>query len=494
MAKTGSREEKIVPVILCGGTGTRLWPLSRERFPKQFVSMFGGASLFQQTAERLTTPVFDQPLILTSDPFRFIALEQLAEVNIRPRSILIEPVARNTAPAILAAALWLARENPDTIMLVAPADHLIPDEQAFEHVVKKALPSAKEGTIVTFGIKPRHADTGYGYLDIDRATQVADETVYKLNGFVEKPNLTRAERMLKAGHYLWNAGIFMMSAKTVVSAFRTHAPDLLEIVEKAVAGSANDLGFERLNAEAFAQAKDISIDYAIMEKADNLVAALCEFDWNDLGSWDAVLAESRKDDSGNAISDSALAIECKNSLLRAENLHLVGIGLEDMIVVAMGDAVLVVPREKAQSVKHAVETMKARGLSVATEFERDLRPWGWFESLARGDRFQVKRIVVDPGAALSLQSHHHRAEHWVVVEGTAKVTIGDEVRLVTENQSVYVPIGDIHRLENPGHLPVVIIEIQTGTYLGEDDITRYEDRYQRHRESRACSVPGDEVD
>ena len=469
----------IVPVILCGGTGTRLWPLSRERFPKQFANMFDGLSLFQKTAERLSTPGFDQPLILASDHFRFIVTEQLADIGIAPKGVLIEPVARNTAPAILAAALWLARETPDAIMLVAPADHLIPDHQAFARTMKDATQAAQDGRIVTFGITPRHPDTGYGYLEIDRNACASTDPVCPLLRFVEKPSLEQARQMLESGNFLWNAGIFMMTARTAIEAFRTHAPDILDAVTQAVDRSRTDLDFHRLETDAFSAARNISIDFAIMEKADNLVAAPCDFEWNDLGSWDAVHDESVRDSEGNALSDTAMAIDCKDSLLRSEKLHLVGIGLENMIVVAMDDAVLVAPRERAQSVKQAVDALKEAGASVATEFKRDQRPWGWFESLAKGERFQVKRIVVKPGASLSLQSHHHRAEHWVVVEGTARVTIGNEISLVSENQSVYVPLGATHRLENPGRVPVVLIEIQTGTYLGEDDIIRYEDKYQR---------------
>ena len=478
MAETTGASE-IIPVILCGGTGTRLWPVSRERFPKQFVNMFDGLSLFQKTAKRLSAPGFSHPLILASDPFRFVVTEQLAEIGIAPKSVLIEPVARNTAPAILAAALWLARETPEAIMLVAPADHLIPDHQAFARTIQGAVPAAQKGRIVTFGITPRHPDTGYGYLEIDRNDCASDEAVCPLRRFVEKPEFEQALRMVESGNFLWNAGIFMMTAQTAIEAFKTHAPDILDTVEPSVSQSTTDLGFLRLEPEAFSAAKSISVDFAIMEKAGNLVAAPCDFQWNDLGSWDAVHDESEKDSAGNALSATAVALDCRDSLLRSDKLHLVGIGLENMIVVAMDDAVLVAPRERAQSVKQAVDILKDRGATVATEFNRDQRPWGWFESLAKGDRFQVKRIVVKPGASLSLQSHHHRAEHWVVVEGTARVTIGEEISLVSENQSVYVPLGETHRLENPGCVPVVLIEIQTGTYLGEDDIIRYEDKYQR---------------
>jgi mannose-1-phosphate guanylyltransferase/mannose-1-phosphate guanylyltransferase/mannose-6-phosphate isomerase len=468
----------ITPIILCGGSGTRLWPLSRKSYPKQFVQLVGDSSLFQTSAQRMSGDGFAAPLVLTNSDFRFIVTEQLAEAGIDPAAILIEPEGRNTAPAVLAAALWLEKSDPEALMLVAPSDHVVPDAKAFRTAVATGTAAARAGDLVTFGITPTHAETGYGYLELAGSPQ---DAIVKLSRFVEKPDAAKAETMLKAGNFLWNAGIFLFSAKAIIAAFKAHAPDLLPPVQAAVDTGKPDLGFLRLDPTAWAGAEDISIDYAVMEKADNLSVVPFADGWSDLGGWDAVWRESPRDADGVARSGPTTALDCENTLLRSEDstLELVGLGLKDIIAVAMPDAVLVADATRAQDVKQAVTALKAKQARQATMFPKDHRPWGWFESLVVGDRFQVKRIVVHPGAALSLQSHHHRSEHWIVVEGTARVTIDDEIRLVTENQSVYIPLGAVHRMENPGKVPMVLIEVQTGTYLGEDDIIRYEDVYAR---------------
>ncbi|MBN7787223.1 mannose-1-phosphate guanylyltransferase/mannose-6-phosphate isomerase [Ponticoccus gilvus] len=471
----------IHPILLCGGSGTRLWPLSRKSYPKQFARLMGAESLFQASARRLSGEGFAAPVVLTGDPFRFIVTEQLAAVEMAPQGILIEPEGRNTAPAILAAALWMARSDPRALMLVAPSDHVIPDAAGFRAAVQAAVPRAQAGDLVTFGITPTRPETGYGYLELAPGADPGADAPQSLARFVEKPGAARAAEMLAAGNFLWNAGIFLFTAETLIAAYRAHAPALLAAVEAALAGARADLGFTRLEPEAWAGAEDISIDYAIMEKAENLAVMPYGDAWSDLGGWDAVWMESGQDAAGNACSDRATAIDCSDTLLRSETegLEVVGIGLTDMMVVAMSDAVLVAPKSEAQRVKEAVSALKAKGVSQAVQLPRDYRPWGWYESLIVGGRFQVKRIVVHPGAALSLQSHHHRSEHWIVVEGTARVTVDEEVKLVTENQSVYIPLGAVHRMENPGKVPMVLIEVQTGTYLGEDDIIRYEDVYAR---------------
>ncbi|MGH1368394.1 MAG: mannose-1-phosphate guanylyltransferase/mannose-6-phosphate isomerase [Maritimibacter sp.] len=469
----------ITPVLLCGGSGTRLWPLSRKSYPKQFVPLVGDETLFQATSKRLSGPDFAAPLILTNADFRFIVTEQLVGAGIDPGAILIEPEGRNTAPAVLAAAIFLAARDPDALMLVAPSDHVVPDGAAFRAAVKAGADAAKAGQIVTFGITPDRPETGYGYLEL-AATPVEGDTT-PLTRFVEKPDSEAAKAMFADGRHLWNAGIFFFSVRGLIAAYETYAPDLIAPVKTAVEAARPDLGFLRLEAEAWANAASISIDYAVMEKAENLVVVPFSAGWSDLGGWDAVWREGAPDGSGVVISGNASAIECKDSLLRSEDeaLELVGIGLEGVIAVAMPDAVLVADATRAQDVRLAVDALRSKGAKQAESFPRDHRPWGWFESLVTGERFQVKRIVVHPGAKLSLQSHHHRAEHWVVVEGTARVTIEDMVTLLGENESVYVPLGARHRLENPGKVPVVLIEVQTGTYLGEDDITRYEDHYAR---------------
>lgn len=469
----------IAPVILCGGSGTRLWPLSRKSYPKQFTRILGDVSLFQASALRMSGPDFAAPVIVTGDAFRFVVGQQLTTIACPPGDILIEPEGRNTAPAVLAAALRLTTRDPEALMLVVPADHVIPDAEAFRAAVATAAPRAHAGAIVTFGIAPDRPETGYGYLQAESGTD--DGGPLPLTRFVEKPDATEAERMLAAGGYLWNAGIFLMSVSTCIAAFEEHAPDLVGPVRAAIDGARADLDFLRLDPEAWAGVRDISVDYAIMEKAANLWVMPYTGRWSDLGSWDAVWSESTPDADGVATSEGATAIDCHDVLLRSEvdGLEVVGIGLDDIAVVAMPDAVLVARKSEGQRVKEAVTALRAKGASQAVQLPRDYRPWGWYESLAVGDRFQVKRIHVHPGAALSLQSHHHRSEHWIVVEGTARVTIDDDVRLVTENQSVYIPLGAIHRMENPGKVPMVLIEVQTGRYLGEDDILRYEDIYAR---------------
>lgn len=471
----------ITPVLLSGGSGTRLWPLSRKSYPKQFTPLIGEETLFQASARRLSGPGFAKPLVLTNSDFRFIVTEQLAAAGIDPGAVLIEPEGKNTAPAVLAAALWLARENPEALMLVAPSDHVVPDAPAFRAAVELGRPAALAGKLVTFGIAPDHAETGYGYLELAECLDGAAPRVMDLLRFVEKPDLARAEAMVASGRHLWNAGIFLFSVAAIIEAFRTHAPDLMEPVEASLDAARPDLGFLRLDPAAWSRVRDISIDYAVMERADNLAVVPYSAGWSDLGGWDAVWRAGERDQNGVATTGHATAIDCTDSLLRSEDsrVELVGLGLQNIIAVAMPDAVLVADASRAQDVKRVVTALKAKHARQAESFPRDHRPWGWYESLVLSERFQVKRIVVHPGAALSLQSHHHRAEHWIVVSGTAEVTIGTEVRLVTENQSVYIPLGTVHRMKNPGKVPMVLIEVQTGAYLGEDDIIRYEDDYAR---------------
>lgn len=474
--------EQIHPVLLCGGSGTRLWPLSRKAFPKQFTRLTGDESLFQHSARRLSGPGFAPPMVVTAADFRFVVVEQLAAVQIAPAAILIEPEARNTAPAILTAALSLAARDPGALMLIAPSDHVIPDDARFRAAVAAAAPEARAGRLVTFGIRPDRAETGYGWLELLAPPGEDFAPVPQpLVRFVEKPDAATAEALLASGRHLWNAGIFLVSVPALLEAFAAHAPDMVQPAHEAVEQAQADLSFTRLAPAPFAALASISIDYAVMEKAGNLSVVPYGGAWSDLGGWDAVWREAGPDAQGVVTHGAATAIDCRDSLLRSEpeGPQIVGIGVSDLIAVAMPDAVLVAHRDRAQDVKLAVASLKARGAPEAETFPRDHRPWGWFESLAIGGRFQVKRIVVKPGAALSLQSHHHRAEHWIVVEGTARVTIGETTQLVTENQSVYIPLGTRHRLENPGKLPLTLIEVQTGAYLGEDDIIRYEDVYAR---------------
>jgi mannose-1-phosphate guanylyltransferase/mannose-6-phosphate isomerase len=467
----------IFPVLLCGGSGTRLWPLSRKSYPKQFADVVGNESLFQASARRFTGEGFAEPLVVTGDPFRFIVTEQLDEIGVSPSGILIEPEGRNTAPAAAAAALFAMAQDVDAMILLVPSDHAVSQPELFRAAVLAGKPAADAGQIVTFGIAPSRAETGYGWLE----TGAEAHGVLKLERFIEKPDAATAETLFADKRYLWNAGVFLAKASVLVDAFKTHAPAILDRVAAAMQAAQSDLGFTRIDPAIWATVDDESIDFAVMEKAPNLSAVRFDGHWTDLGGWESVWLESDRDEDGNAVSEHAIAMDCEHTLLRAEagDQELVGIGLKNVVAVAMRDAVMVADMSEAQNVKQAVKVLKERGAKQATSFPVDHRPWGWFETLILADRFQVKRIHVHPGAALSLQSHHHRSEHWIVVQGTAKVTVDEDVKLLTENQSVYIPLGAVHRMENPGKVPMVLIEVQTGSYLGEDDIIRYEDVYAR---------------
>ena len=473
--------KRITPILLAGGSGTRLWPLSRKSYPKQFSSLLGDETLFQSSAKRLVssqTVQFNAPIITTNSDFRFIVVEQLQGVGIDPGLVLIEPEGRNTAPAVLAASMHASKSDPEATILIVPSDHVIPDTLAFHAAICDGLKETANGRIITFGITPTRPETGYGYLELS-ATRSGG--AIQLKRFIEKPDIKAAKAMLDLGTYLWNAGIFLFRAKDIIAAFQTHAPKLMCSVSDAIEQGNTDLGFFRLAIEPWSKCESISIDYAIMEKIDTLSVVPYSSGWNDLGGWDSVWLEQGPNSEGLVTSENTTAIECQNVLLRSENdtQHLVGLGLKNIIAIAMPDAVLVSHKDRVQDIKLVVSKLKAKGIPQAETFPRDYRPWGWFEILGFGGCFKVKRIHVLAGAALSLQSHKHRSEHWIVVEGTAKVTVDNNVTLLTEGQSINVPLGSVHRMENSGKEPMVLIEVQIGAYLGEDDIIRYEDIYSR---------------
>ncbi len=468
----------IIPVILAGGTGTRLWPASRKSYPKQFTELSGEESLFQSTLRRLSGPQFAAPTVLTGADYRFIAAEQIDQVGTEKACILIEAEGRNTAPAILTAALH-HKDTPDAVLFVAPSDHRVTNNDALLSAIEVGHDAAQAGKLVTFGIEPNAPETGFGYLELND-TAVLNQA-QPLQSFVEKPTAAVAQSLIDSGRHLWNAGMYMFRVGTILDAFEALAPQLMLPARAAVSKGHVDLCFFRLDADAYARCEDISVDYAIMEKADNLVVVPVECGWSDLGSWRAIHQSQDQDADGNTLKGAATQLDCKNSLLRSDNpdTQIVGLGLQNIAAIATGDAILVANLDDSERVKDVVAELKLQNAPQATEFQRCHRPWGHYETLSLGDRFQVKRIMVKPGGQLSLQSHFHRTEHWVVVEGSATVTVNQDVKLLGENESVYIPLGAVHRLENKGKLPLTLIEVQSGPYLGEDDIIRYEDVYAR---------------
>lgn len=470
------KDPLITPVVLCGGSGKRLWPLSRRSMPKQFVSVLGQDSMLQATVRRLEESGCSSPILMTAQDYRFIVAEQIEAIGVSGHRIVIEPSARNTAPAIAAAVEVI--DDDDALVLVVPSDHHFSDSMLLANAIAAGAECARAGQIVTFGIRPDRPETGYGYIEIVGSVD-AFGSVAPFSRFIEKPDLARAQALISGRRHVWNSGIFLFTVRSMRAALQRHQPELLHLARDAVFHGQRDLDFLRLS-DVFERAPNISIDYAVLEHETGSVVLL-DAGWSDLGSWRSVWQETFKDPAGVGLVGPALAEGCSDTLLRSDDpgVQVLGIGLSNIAAVATRDAVLVCNLDATQSVGEAVRRLSEAGVKQAGEFPRHARPWGHFETLSLGSRFQVKSIVVKPGGMLSLQSHVHRAEHWVVVEGTALVTVGQTETLLSENQSIYIPLGEIHRLANPGKVPLRIIEVQTGVYLGEDDIVRYEDIYAR---------------
>ncbi len=488
---------RITPVILSGGAGTRLWPLSRARYPKQFVRALAGTEgcLLQATARRLAPGTdFDAPMVLCNEAHRFLVRDALEEAGIAPRAIVLEPAARNTAPAIAIAARALGADGADAIMAVMPSDHVIQDEARFAETVRQAGAIARAGRLVLLGVPPSRPHTGYGYIrrgaPLEEGAAPDAPAAYRVAGFREKPDAATAERYLAEGGHYWNSGIFVLHVATFLAELERLAPDILEATGRAWAGLSKDLGFLRLERESFAESPSISVDYAIMEKTEAAAVVPLDVGWSDVGSWSALWALAPRDGRGNAVAgrggaastSAELLEESRDCYVHAERALVATLGVKNLVIVDTPDALLVADKGRAEEVGGLVARLAEMGRSEHASHLRDHRPWGWFEPLAQGPRFQVKMLHVKPGAKLSLQMHHHRSEHWVVVKGTAKVTIGEATQLLAENESVYIKATQWHRLENPGKVPLEIIEVQIGTYLGEDDIIRAEDAYNRGAE------------
>ncbi|PAU86544.1 mannose-1-phosphate guanylyltransferase/mannose-6-phosphate isomerase [Pseudomonas sp. WN033] len=466
----------LFPVIMAGGSGSRLWPLSRQLNPKQFLALADAQlTMLQATIQRLEGLDTGQPLLICNEQHRFLAAEQLRQLGMNEASILLEPVGRNTAPAIALAALKALEKADDPILLVLAADHLIQDVVAFHASIEAALPLAAGGKLVTFGILPTHPETGYGYIEKGQSSGGG----YLVKRFVEKPDQPTAQEYLASGKYFWNSGMFMFRASRYLKELERFQPEILAASSKALELGEQDMHFTRIDPETFASCPEDSIDYAVMERTEDAVMVPLDAGWSDIGSWTALWEVSTKDEQGNVFKGDVLGLSTYNSYVHADSRLVATVGIEDLIVVETKDAVLVVHKDKVQDVKKVVESIKNDGRHEHLNHREVYRPWGVYDSVDNGLRYQVKRITVRPGAKLSVQMHHHRAEHWIVVSGTAKVTNGDRTYLVTENQSTYIPVGQVHALENPGVIPLELIEVQSGSYLGEDDIVRFEDQYGR---------------
>ncbi|MGR8981188.1 MAG: mannose-1-phosphate guanylyltransferase/mannose-6-phosphate isomerase [Gammaproteobacteria bacterium] len=465
----------MIPVVLSGGSGSRLWPLSREQYPKQFLALISNHTLLQETVLRLNGLAGLKPLIaVCNENHRFMLAEQLWEIGVKPSAIILEPVGKNTAPAVAMAAL--AAESEDEILLVLPADHVLTELKAFHRAIESALKMAEQGHLATFGIVPTHPETGYGYI---RRGEAEQGDAYKVSAFVEKPDFKTAEHYLESGDYFWNSGMFAFKAGVFIEELNKFNPEMLKVARQALQAAKTDLDFIRIDKAIFSNCPSDSIDYAVMEKTDRAVVIPLDAGWNDVGSWSSLWDVIDKDAFGNAINGDVITVDTENSFIHAQNKLVAAIGVNNLVIVETADAVMVAPKDRVQEVKQIVALLKEQNRCEVEFHRKAYRPWGHYYSVDSGDRHQTKRIVVKPGAKLSLQKHHHRAEHWIVVKGTALVTKADEQILLTENESIYIPLGVVHCLENPGVIPLEMIEVQSGSYLGEDDIIRFNDQYGR---------------
>lgn len=474
----------VIPVIMAGGSGSRLWPMSREHFPKQFLNLYGNNSMLQETVNRLADIECTDPLILCNEKHRFIVAEQLRQLDILANNIILEPVGRNTAPAIALAAIQSLKNSSDAhdpILLVLAADHLIQDQQAFTHAINSAIPFAESGKLVTFGIVPNTPETGYGYIHRGSELQASQENskAYFVNEFVEKPNLDVAKNYLASGEYYWNSGMFMFSARCYLAELRKSRPDIYDACMASMNDVSSDLDFIRINSDAFNECPSESIDYAIMEKTSDAVVIPMDAGWNDVGSWSSLWEISDKDACGNVCRGDVILIDSHNNYVSAESILVSTIGVENLVIIQTKDAILVSSKDKVQDVKSIVEELKRRGRKEYNIHREVFRPWGQYDSIDDGNGYQVKKILIRPGERLSTQMHHHRAEHWIVVSGTAKVTNAGQEFLITENESTFIPIGAVHSLENPGKIDLELIEIRSGKYLDENDTVRFGDKYGR---------------
>jgi mannose-1-phosphate guanylyltransferase/mannose-6-phosphate isomerase len=472
-----TESSKIHPVIMSGGAGSRLWPLSRQLYPKQLLPLAGERTMIQETVERVKGAQFAPPVVVCNQEHRFLIAEQMRESGIASPAIVLEPVGRNTAPVAAVASLLLAEKDPWALVLLMPADHVVENKESFAQAVSIAAAAARDGAIATFGIKPGGPEIGYGYIQKGEAVQT--KGAYRVKRFVEKPDRKAAESYLDAGGYFWNSGIFVFRAKTFLDELEQFEPQMVAQCRESVTKGRRDLDFFRLDEAAFTASPSKSIDYAVMEHTQHAVVVPVDMGWSDVGSWQSLWEIATRDGQGNAQDGDIVALNCTNSYLRSEGPLLAAVGVDDVVVVATQDAVLVTRRGATQDVKKVVEEIERSGRHHHMHHRRVFRPWGSYDSIDYGERFQVKRIIVNPGAKLSLQMHHHRAEHWIVVSGIAKVTCDENVFVLNENESTFIPLGAKHRLENPGEVPLHLIEVQSGGYLGEDDIVRFEDTYGR---------------